>query len=339
MNQCVPRSNSKDQANIINLPFSMPGFSERDVRMNQEVKELTWRNGKPQLGTLESIIEQATAGLAGAVAQQPSFVSWLTGEDAGEMNLGSREGSCSGDGERDKKKACRWSSPENTWEVCGGLSSSLSPENISSGDGCDSFCRSKSSSQGVEEIEKKKMKKNKKVMRRSKAATIHNQSERKRRDMINEKMRALQKLVPNSKKTDKASILDEVINYLKQLQNQVKMMTCISHMMMMMPNLQMSMMAQVAQMTQMGLGLGFMDLGSFVRPGTVPMSLPPLHHPLSFPPFTVAGEQMLQASSCSLSSNFFSAFMQQRMNMEAYKKMATMYEQLNQQQNKANPEN
>ncbi|KAH7659437.1 Myc-type basic helix-loop-helix (bHLH) domain-containing protein [Dioscorea alata] len=307
MNHCVPRSKSKDQANIINLPFSMPGFSERDVRMNEEVKELTWRNGKPQHGTLESIIEQAKAGLAGAVAQQPSFVSWLTGEDAGDMNLGSREGSCSGDGERERKKACLWSSPEDTWE-------------------------------GVEEIEKKK-KKSKKVMRRSKAATIHNQSERKRRDMINEKMQALQKLVPNSRKTDKASILDEVINYLKQLQNQVKMMTCISHMMMMMPNLQMSMMAQAAQMTQMGLGLNFMDFGSFVRPGTVPIPLPPLHHPLSFPPFTIAGERMLQASSCSLSSNFFSAFMQQRMNMEAYKKMATMYEQLNQQQNKANSEN
>ncbi|KAM0934315.1 putative transcription factor bHLH family [Dioscorea sansibarensis] len=337
MNERVPRSNSKEQANTINLPFSMAGFSERDVKMNHEVKELTWRNGKPQIGTLEAVIEQATAGLAGKVAHQPSFMSWLTGEMAGEMNLGSREGSCSGDGERETKKVRRWSSPEDTWEFCGGMSSSLSPENISSGDGCDSLCRSKSSQGAEEEIEKRK--RSKKVMR-SKAVTIHNQSESRRRDRINEKMRALQKLVPNSRKTDKASMLDEVINYIKQLQNQVKMMTCISHMMMMMmPNLQMSMMAQMAQMTQMGLGLDLMGLGSFVRPGTASMPLPPLHHPLAHLPFTGGtGERMMQSSSCPILFNSFLTFMQQSMNMEGYKKMAAMYQQLNQQQNKVNPE-
>ncbi|KAJ0112077.1 hypothetical protein Patl1_00178 [Pistacia atlantica] len=36
--------------------------------------------------------------------------------------------------------------------------------------------------------------------KRSRAAAIHNQSERKRRDKINQRMRALQKLVPNSSK-------------------------------------------------------------------------------------------------------------------------------------------
>ncbi|KAI3785081.1 hypothetical protein L1987_44193 [Smallanthus sonchifolius] len=50
------------------------------------------------------------------------------------------------------------------------------------------------------------------------------ESER-RRSRINEKIKALQKLIPNSNKTDKASMLDEAIEYLKQLQLQVQMLT------------------------------------------------------------------------------------------------------------------
>ncbi|VVB18240.1 unnamed protein product [Arabis nemorensis] len=45
---------------------------------------------------------------------------------------------------------------------------------------------------------------------------------KRRRSKINEKMKALQKLIPNSNKTDKASMLDEAIEYLKQLQLQVQ---------------------------------------------------------------------------------------------------------------------
>ncbi|KAH0899462.1 hypothetical protein HID58_049030 [Brassica napus] len=44
----------------------------------------------------------------------------------------------------------------------------------------------------------------------------------RRRSKINEKMKSLQKLIPNSNKTDKASMLDEAIEYLKQLQLQVQ---------------------------------------------------------------------------------------------------------------------
>ncbi|CAL9147794.1 unnamed protein product [Musa hybrid cultivar] len=60
--------------------------------------------------------------------------------------------------------------------------------------------------------------------KRSRAAAVHNMSEKRRRSRINEKMRALQNLIPNSNKTDKASMLDEAIEYLKQLQLQVQMM-------------------------------------------------------------------------------------------------------------------
>nr|QDF82381.1 transcription factor PIF4-like isoform X1 [Cymbidium goeringii] len=60
--------------------------------------------------------------------------------------------------------------------------------------------------------------------RRSRSAEVHNLSERRRRDKINEKMRALQELIPHSNKSDKASMLDEAIEYLKSLQLQLQMM-------------------------------------------------------------------------------------------------------------------
>ncbi|XP_056867126.1 transcription factor PIF5 isoform X2 [Raphanus sativus] len=60
--------------------------------------------------------------------------------------------------------------------------------------------------------------------RRSRAAEVHNLSERRRRDRINERMKALQELIPHCSKTDKASILDEAIDYLKTLQMQLQVM-------------------------------------------------------------------------------------------------------------------
>ncbi|KAA8537772.1 hypothetical protein F0562_027648 [Nyssa sinensis] len=61
--------------------------------------------------------------------------------------------------------------------------------------------------------------------KRCRAAEVHNLSEKRRRSRINEKMKALQNLIPNSNKTDKASMLDEAIEYLKQLQLQVQMLS------------------------------------------------------------------------------------------------------------------
>ncbi|KAK1692685.1 hypothetical protein QYE76_009382 [Lolium multiflorum] len=61
--------------------------------------------------------------------------------------------------------------------------------------------------------------------KRGRTAEVHNMSERRRRDRINEKMRALQELIPNCNKIDKASMLEEAIEYLKTLQLQVQMMS------------------------------------------------------------------------------------------------------------------
>ncbi|XP_009602219.1 transcription factor PIF4 [Nicotiana tabacum] len=86
--------------------------------------------------------------------------------------------------------------------------------------------------------------------RRSRAAEVHNLSERRRRDRINEKMKALQELLPHSTKTDKASMLDEAIEYLKSLQMQLQMMWMGSGMAsMMFPGVQ-------HYMSRMGMGMG-----------------------------------------------------------------------------------
>ncbi|KAL7141409.1 hypothetical protein ABFS83_08G050900 [Erythranthe nasuta] len=77
----------------------------------------------------------------------------------------------------------------------------------------------------VEETIPKQTSSSRTSSKRSRAAEVHNLSEKRRRSRINEKMKALQNLIPNSNKTDKASMLDEAIEYLKQLQLQVQMLT------------------------------------------------------------------------------------------------------------------
>ncbi|KAL9419900.1 hypothetical protein AB3S75_037629 [Citrus x aurantiifolia] len=99
--------------------------------------------------------------------------------------------------------------------------------------------------------------------RRSRAAEVHNLSERRRRDRINEKMRALQELIPHCNKTDKASMLDEAIEYLKSLQLQLQMSQVMwmgSGMApLMFPGMQ-------HYMSRMGMGMGPPPLPSVTNP-------------------------------------------------------------------------
>ncbi|GFP96401.1 transcription factor pif4 [Phtheirospermum japonicum] len=87
--------------------------------------------------------------------------------------------------------------------------------------------------------------------RRSRVAEIHNLSERRRRDRINERMRALQELIPHSNKSDKASMLDEAIEYMKSLQLQLQQMMWMGSGMapMMLPSMQ-------HYMSRFGMGMG-----------------------------------------------------------------------------------
>ncbi|KAK6164319.1 hypothetical protein DH2020_001183 [Rehmannia glutinosa] len=97
--------------------------------------------------------------------------------------------------------------------------------------------------------------------KRSRAAQVHNLSERRRRDRINEKMKALQELIPRSNKSDKASMLDEAIEYLKSLQLQIQMMSMGYGMVPMMhPGMQ-------QYMPMMGMGMN-MQMG--MNPPMVP---------------------------------------------------------------------
>ncbi|KAG8370860.1 hypothetical protein BUALT_Bualt13G0027300 [Buddleja alternifolia] len=111
-----------------------------------------------------------------------------------------------------------------------------------------------------EAAEAKKQSRGSTSTKRSRAAEVHNLSERRRRDRINEKMKALQELIPRCNKSDKASMLDEAIEYLKSLQMQVQMMSMGCGMVpMMYPGLQQYM---PAMGMGMGMGMGMsMDMG------------------------------------------------------------------------------
>ncbi|KAL2461976.1 BHLH domain-containing protein [Abeliophyllum distichum] len=178
--------------------------------------------------------------------------------------------------------------------------------------------------------------------RHSRAAAIHNQSERRRRDRINQKMKALQKLVPNASKTDKASMLDEVIAYLKQLQAQVQMMSARSNIpQMMMPlgiqqHLQMSLLARMGMAA--GMGMGMLGMNNLAR--NMPQTLPSYIHspPLSgaappfvpSPPFAVP-QTIPPPTPSNTSLPFNDAYCtflaQQSMNMDFYNKMEALYRQ------------
>ncbi|GMP63641.1 hypothetical protein CsSME_00025249 [Camellia sinensis var. sinensis] len=98
------------------------------------------------------------------------------------------------------------------------------------------------------------------TLKRGRAAEVHNLSERRRRDRINEKMRALQELIPNCNKVDKASMLDEAIEYLKTLQLQVQIMSMGTGLymppMMLPTGMQHVHAAQMACFSPMAVGMG-----------------------------------------------------------------------------------
>ncbi|CAK7348553.1 unnamed protein product [Dovyalis caffra] len=93
-----------------------------------------------------------------------------------------------------------------------------------------------------------------------KRAEVHNPCERRRRDKINKKMRALQDLIPNSNQVDKASMLDEAIDHIRSLQLQIQIMSMRTGLCMsptMLPTGMQRMMIyapQLAQFSPMGVG-------------------------------------------------------------------------------------
>ncbi|XP_048625841.1 transcription factor UNE10-like [Brassica napus] len=169
----------------------------------------------------------------------------------------------------------------------------------------------------------------------------------KRRDKINQRMKTLQKLVPNSSKTDKASMLDEVIEYLKQLQAQVSMMCRMNLPSMMLPMaMQQQQQLQLSLMSgSMGLGLGMgmtglglLGLNSMNRAAA---TAPNIHTNMMPNPFVPMTSLSWDASSSTdtlfqspLTHDPMPAFLScssQQTTMEAYSRMAALYQQMQQQ--------
>ncbi|KAE8734476.1 hypothetical protein F3Y22_tig00000764pilonHSYRG00124 [Hibiscus syriacus] len=130
--------------------------------------------------------------------------------------------------------------------------------------------------------------------------------------------------------TDKASMLDEVIDYLKQLQAQVHMMNRMNippPMMLpmaMQQQLQMSMMAPA-----MGMGMGVMDMNGIVHPNIAGIS-PVIPNPfMNMTSWDGSGERLQQAASAAMPDplSLFLAYQSQPMNMDAYSRLAAMYQQ------------
>ncbi|PON57733.1 Basic helix-loop-helix transcription factor [Trema orientale] len=202
----------------------------------------------------------------------------------------------------------------------------------------DSVCHSRPQRESGDEDDKKKGNGKSSVStKRSRAAAIHNQSERKRRDKINQRMKTLQKLVPNSSKTDKASMLDEVIDYLKQLQAQVQMMSRMNMPAMMLP-VALQQQLQMSMMNSMGMGMGMtMDMNTIGRHNLAGIS--PILHPTPFMPMTswdgsgAADGRLVQPQLAAVVPDPLSSFFacqSQPMTTEAYSRMAAMYQQLHQ---------
>uniref|UniRef100_A0A1J3HTF9 Transcription factor UNE10 n=1 Tax=Noccaea caerulescens TaxID=107243 RepID=A0A1J3HTF9_NOCCA len=325
-------------------------------------------------GTLESIVDQATR----LPKPRDELVPWFhhrssTTMDAlvpcsnpqDQQRVGStRVGSCSDGyrmaGGKRARVAPEWSASGShrlTMDTCGFTSTSLDDNSSSGGkpfskttttiDDRDSVCHSRS--QMEEEEDKQAGGKSSVSTKRSRAAAIHNQSERKRRDKINQRMKTLQKLVPNSSKTDKASMLDEVIEYLKQLQAQVSMMGRMNMPSMMLPmamqqhqqqQLQLSLMSNPMGLgIGMGMpGLGLLDLNSMNRAAATAPSLHANMMPNPFVPMTPPSWDASSSNDNRFQSPLipdpmaaFLACSSQPTTMEAYSRMAAIYQQMQQQ--------
>ncbi|XXG46798.1 hypothetical protein AAC387_Pa02g1548 [Persea americana] len=186
-----------------------------------------------------------------------------------------------------------------------------------------------------EEMENKKDTGRSPSTRRSRAAAVHNQSERRRRDRINQKMKALMKLVPNSSKTDKVSMLDEVIEYLKQLQAQLQMMRLRNMPQMMMPlgmqHVPLPLLGRMRMGMGLGMGMGMLDMSNISR--NTPQDIPPILHPTPstpaaafVPPFMVP--HMIPPPHITTHANpdpTTSPFLSQTMNMDLYNNMVALF--------------
>ncbi|KAE9598188.1 hypothetical protein Lal_00004000 [Lupinus albus] len=89
----------------------------------------------------------------------------------------------------------------------------------------DSYESTYSSDSNGEAEAKEKPSQEGKSIKRGRNVKNHNLYEKKGRDKMNKKMRILKELIPNCNKVDKASLLDDAIDYLKNLKLQLQIMS------------------------------------------------------------------------------------------------------------------
>ncbi|KAL3624514.1 hypothetical protein CASFOL_031182 [Castilleja foliolosa] len=330
-------ASSASAAATVTMDALVPCNNNRNAKSNKNKNIENQENSSHVVGSVPHVLGCST--LVGSCSGGGSAA-----DGGARGGKGGRAGICKcGASESATGRLSRQVTVDNTYserEFGGGgpTSTSLwSPENTSSGgdytrtsvEDLDSFCHSRSQREANDDRKKKATGKSSASIK-TRAAAIHNQSERKRRDKINQRMKTLQKMVPNSSKTDKASMLDEVIEYLKQLQAQVHMMSRMNMPSMMMPlamqQLQMSMMAPAA----MGMGMGVMDMTNM---GRAPV-MPPTSAFVPVPPWDIQGVDRPQPSPGmmpDLLSSFLACQSQPNpMTVDAYSRLAAMYQQFQQ---------
>lgn len=264
-------------------------------RSSYEVAELAWEKGQPAIhggnsifcgkptwerspsshDTLESIVHQAKS-----LNQKLKMINPLCQEESAVEKVHKRL--------RTESTYCRGNETDHTSGMMGTSSwvSLDSPRSLMTKTSFEDSRGCSKDREEKQETEEGTIRCH--ATRRRRFADVHNESERRRRDRINQKLKALQKLVPNASKTDKASMLDEVIEYLKKLQAQVQLMSSRF-----IPHLMMNPLAtqHLLQMSLLsGIGMGIIDPN--FRASSTPPSLQPLGHttPMaSTPPSFLSG--------------------------------------------------
>ncbi|XP_076922757.1 transcription factor PIF7-like [Bidens hawaiensis] len=326
------------------------------------VAEITWQNGQPAMHefgrtneTLESIVHHATTVYNQSQSQELDFDLHTSQNLPRTYNLSSNVACSSGNwvdtaGPSYLKKRPRSSAivhdqsvgnlalqqEDNndttmmTWPSSESPNQSLKSKNTDDDFNCQYEWENKEEECRTEDETVRS-----RSSRRSRAAAIHNQSERRRRERINKKMKDLQKLVPNANKTDKASMLDEVIDYLKKLKAHVQIMKNMSiptHQMMIPVPLQLQQQQQQQQQFQMSM-LARMGMGLGLQIGMHP----PAQHPFMVPqtmisPLHVGATSQtihnhLPANTTVPFNDPHSALLAQHINMDMYNNMAEFYRQ------------
>ncbi|MBA0824990.1 hypothetical protein Goarm_021618, partial [Gossypium armourianum] len=233
---------------------------------DHEVAELTWQNGQLAFHGLNRHLPTASSKPTWGISGDT-----LDSDVCGEIPRG-------GVGE-EYASACASASAafckENDDSTIMTWASHLSPQTMKAKAMDEDYAYQDGSENQDEEQETRGETGRSQATRRSRASAIHNLSERRRRHRIKQKMNTLQKLVPNASKTDKASMLDQVIEYLKQLQTQVEMMSMrnMAAQMMMQQTRRQLQMSALARMG-VGMGIGILDDNNSLAPNPSPVTAP-----------------------------------------------------------------